>query len=155
MCVLTLATFIKETDACLFDILEQMWIHSRTFALFAVALSILGVVHVVATSFYLYWTYPWLDIPLHALGGAVVSLGFLVLFHAYVHGHFGKGLAVTLGAVLAVGAVWEVFEFVSVIAGSEPGYVQDTILDFVMDLAGGCVGYAAARVEARHGQVAL
>ena len=132
-----------------------MWIRSRTFALFAVAISVLGVVHAVATSFYLYWTYPWFDIPMHALGGMVVSLGFLTVSRAHTHGHFGKGLAMTLGAVFVVGVAWEVFEFVSVIAGAEPGYVPDTILDFVMDLAGGCVGYAAARVEARHGQVAL
>ena len=132
-----------------------MWIHSRTFALFAVALSILGVVHAVATSFYLYWTYPWLDIPMHALGGAVVSLGFLTFFSTPVREGFIKSLLITLAVVLFVGAAWEVFEFVSVIAGSEPGYVPDTILDFAMDIIGGFIGYAVARVGARHGQAAL
>jgi len=80
---------------------------------------------------------------------------FLTFFSTPVREGFIKSLLITLAVVLFVGAAWEVFEFVSVIAGAEPGYVPDTILDFVMDLAGGCVGYAAARVEARHGQVAL
>ena len=124
-----------------------MWVRSKSFPFFAVGLSILGVAHVVATGFSLYWTYLWLDIPMHALGGAVVALGFLTCWARYARGDFRRGLFVTLGAVMTVGLAWEVFEYATMIAGTEPGYVGDTILDLAMDFLGACAGYGAARAS--------
>jgi hypothetical protein len=125
--------------------MKRMWVRNKSFPLFAAGLGILGVAHVIATSFYLYWTYLWLDNPMHALGGAVVALGFLVCFESYARGDFWRGLFATLTAVMLVGALWEVFEYVTMIAGPEPGYVGDTILDLIMDFTGACLGYLAAR----------
>ena len=124
-----------------------MWLRNKSFPLFAVGLGVLGVAHIVATGFSLYWTYLWLDIPMHALGGALVALGFLTCCATYARGDFRRGFCVTLGVVMAVGLVWEVFEYATMIAGPEPGYVGDTILDLVMDFLGGCAGYLAARAR--------
>lgn len=122
---------------------------STRFIFFAVALSVLAVTHMLATTFFLYWTYLWLDIPMHALGGMVVALGFLTVFSAYARGAFQKSVLVTLSVVLGVGVLWEVFELTSAITGPEAGYVQDTIADFVMSLIGGFLGYLCARAGAR------
>lgn len=119
---------------------------STTFILFAVALGVLAVVHVFAIQFFLYWTYLWFDIPMHALGGMVVALGFLTFFSGYTRETFLTGLLMTLGVVLAVGTLWEIFEFVSDSTGPEAGYVGDTVLDFLMDIVGGCIGYVIACV---------
>ena len=132
-----------------------MWMRSKSFPLFIVALGLLDVAHIVATDFYLYWTYLWLDIPMHALGGAVVALGFLTCCARYARVDFWRGFLVTLGAVITVGVAWEVFEYMTGIADSEPGYVGDTILDLIMDIFGGCVGYLAARARERSSSQSL
>ena len=126
-----------------------MWMRSKEFAFFVVALGVMASAHIIATTFFLYWTYLWLDIPMHALGGAVVAFGFLMCCAGYARGDFWRGFSVTLGAVMAAGLAWEVFEYATMIAGPEPGYVGDTILDLIMDFLGGCAGYVAARVSER------
>lgn len=111
----------------------------------------LAVVHILATEFFLYWTYPWLDIPMHALGGVVVALCFLTFCNIYTQGTYQKGLLITLGVVLGVGILWEIFEFVNQLGGPELDYVQDTLLDLVMDIVGGCIGYLCARASMLRG----
>ena len=125
-----------------------MLIRSKTFGLFVLALCVLAVMHIIATIFFLYWTYPWMDIPMHVLGGAVVAFFFLAMWDGYAKGSFKKGLAVTLGVVFAVGAVWELFEFMGGITMlTDAGYVGDTLKDFTMDLVGGFVGYLYVRAQ--------
>jgi uncharacterized membrane protein YwaF len=124
-----------------------MWIQNTLFILFALALSVLGVTHVVATTFFLYWTYPWFDIPMHVLGGVVVALGFLTLFSRYVRGKCKKGLLLTFAVVLTVGILWEIFEFVNRLRGPELDYAQDTTVDLAMDIIGGFMGYCVARAS--------
>ena len=119
-----------------------MWYRSAEFGYFAVALALLGVLHAAAVAFFLYWTYPWLDIPMHALGGTVVALGFLVAHVALRHGAGEAGFWTTLAFVLAVGTLWEIFELWGGINGPhEPDYIADTTLDVVMDLLGSVAGY--------------
>lgn len=142
-------SFRAGAEKGLFCYTGAMWMRSTTFLFFAVALCLLAVVHVLAITFFLYWTYSWLDIPMHALGGVVVALGFLTFFTLYRRIAFLKGLTITLAVVLMVGVTWEVFEFMNGIERSGAGYGADTILDFVMDIVGGCLGYAAAFVGAK------
>lgn len=108
--------------------------------LFLIALTILATVHIVGLELMLYWRYHWFDIPMHALGGAIVSLGsqsalFHSVFRCRPH-HLGFAIAL----VLAVGISWEVFEWGAGIVDVEE-YVADTILDIVLDVCGGVVGY--------------
>lgn len=115
-----------------------MWLRSTTFILFAIAATTLALLHILALEFFLYWTYLWLDIPMHLLGGAVVSLGLLVCFPRVK-------LWLVLLFVLCVGCGWEVFEWVTGILYTETAPFADTALDLVMDLVGGAVGYGLAK----------
>jgi mannose/fructose/N-acetylgalactosamine-specific phosphotransferase system component IIC len=125
-----------------------MWIQSRTFILFIVALCVLAVAHKIAILFFLYWTYPWLDIPMHALGGMVVALGFLMVFNEYTHGMFRRGLLITVSVAFMVGLLWELFELANGITVlTDAGYALDTGHDLVMDIVGGFLGYILARTS--------
>lgn len=124
-----------------------MWMRSTTFILFFVALSTMAALHNLALMFYLYWTYLWIDIPMHILGGAVVALGFLAFFRSYVRVPLKIGLPLTLLVVLAVGIGWELFEWFGGLMVTERAIVADTSLDLVCDLVGGALGYWLARLS--------
>lgn len=115
------------------------------FLFFALSLLTLAGLHAAALTFYLYWVYLWFDIPMHILGGATVALGYQSRFGLSKFAHkLSFGLISTLLFVLAVGLVWEGYEYV-VAPTFKEGYLEDTIIDIVMDLLGGLIGYAVAR----------
>lgn len=114
--------------------------------LFLSSLVTLSIVHNVALKFYLYWTYLWLDIPIHVLGGVCVALGISVLplFRVSVPMWIER-MAGTLFVVLIVGILWEIFEFTSGISEFDDTFVFDTTLDLFMDMLGGIIGYGLVR----------
>ena len=113
------------------------------FLLFSLALITLAGVHQLAMSWYLYWAYPWFDMPMHFLGGIIIGLGSQTeLFEKTMRVRIPT-VWVCAALVLAVGLLWEVFEWMFVIVNLE-GYVLDTARDLVLDLAGGSVGYVIA-----------
>ena len=124
----------------------RLHLRSTTFLLFAVTLVTLAVAHHLAMIFYLYWTYFWLDSVMHFLGGAAVALGFLTVTQLYVRKEFWAGLLMTVGVVLVVGAIWEIFEFTAGISVKEQNFRIDTISDFIFNVIGGICGYTIARV---------
>ena len=89
----------------------------------------------------LYWTIAWYDILLHFLGGAWVALGFVWLL--FYSGFIERVPAIvaryriwwTLGAVVLVGVIWEIYEYVFGLTAAY-GYALDTTLDLVMDMVG-------------------
>ncbi len=113
----------------------------------------LAATHLIAFEFYLYWALDWLDSAVHFTGGMLVALGTLwfVFLSRYVPPHEETARAVVLwalGAGLAAGVAWEVFE---VVAGVplESNYALDTALDLSMDIAGALtasVAYTRARL---------
>jgi glycopeptide antibiotics resistance protein len=115
--------------------------------LFLVALSTLLIVHVLATNFYLYWKYGWLDMSVHVLGGTTIALGFflLPLFNIRISKRFFTLLAVLL-SVLVRGLFWEVYEyqFARTVQIGEQGFWIDTVTDLCMDTLGGFIGYSVA-----------
>lgn len=106
---------------------------------------LLGVTHIAALEFYLYWKFLWLDIPMHILGGAMVAistfcapvLGIRIPERYYT-------LPFVLLFVLTVGLLWEVFEIVTDMPVDTTGFVADTFLDLVMDLVGGVIGFVVS-----------
>ncbi|MCD5382426.1 MAG: hypothetical protein LR017_03925 [Candidatus Pacebacteria bacterium] len=103
---------------------------------------VMGVVHIVSLELYLYWRFPWLDIPMHLLGGVAVALALLLLLQ-WIPRMPRRYLAlfpIVMG-VLVVGLVWEVFEIWAGIPLIEPGFERDMLLDICMDIVGGAVGY--------------
>ena len=106
----------------------------------------IAVVHTVSIEFYLYWKYLWLDIPMHILGGVACALGFSALpFFGLKHASRYTSMMWTVLFTLCVGVVWEMFEFSAGISQSEPGFFFDTVLDLVMDVTGGLIGFGVVR----------
>lgn len=108
---------------------------------FLIAFSFLAVVHVVALQLFLYWHYWWFDLPMHFIGGAVVALGLFTLHDLQlVIPERYLALIPVLLLVLLIAMVWEVYElFIGV--PIEGDYVSDTLIDLVMGLSGGALGY--------------
>lgn len=94
---------------------------------------VMALVQHYALIYYWYWTYWWLDIVMHTLGGVVVGL----LVSTYVGRRWGT---VVLG-VLIVGLSWEVYEYVLGLSLSEPNFLMDSALDLLMDTIGGFIAY--------------
>ena len=110
-----------------------------------VAASVLAVVHVLSLQFFLYWHYLWLDIPMHALGGAVAALAVFVPydFGAPLPRRWLQPLPVLL-LVLLVALSWEVYEIMLGIPFGED-YVADTASDLGAAMLGGVTGFLVAR----------
>ena len=109
--------------------------------LFLIASSILATVHIISLELFLYWRFLWLDIPMHALGGAVVALGAFAFselgfpfLKRYLH------LVPVLALVVVAALVWEVYEL-GIGIPIEDDFEIDTITDLVMGLVGGLIGY--------------
>jgi hypothetical protein len=119
-------------------------IHQPLASLFVISLVTLAVINAVIIWFSLFWAYKWIDIPLHFLGGAVVALGYQskLLTHR-VRYQFSYSFVATLVFVILIGLLWEVYELV--VGPRLPGYLTDTLIDLIMDLLGGMVGYLVAR----------
>ena len=79
------------------------------FVLFFLALVTLAGTHQLAIMWYLYWIYPWFDIPMHFLGGLFLGL-CMVYFFPPKELNISSFFKVILG-VLLFSIAWEVFEF--------------------------------------------
>lgn len=107
------------------------------------------IIHSIATFYSWYWLFPWLDIPMHFLGGAFVAMIFVWLFRKLqgTLDHPLKFLILTillLGFVALIGVLWEFFEFVCDLLVSSKGWrflanqgTGDMISDLFFDLLGG------------------
>lgn len=110
--------------------------------IFLIAASVLAVTNYLAIELYLYWYYPWMDLLTHALGGAVVALGIFCLndFWPRLPKRFQSFTSV-MSFVVVVAVFWELFEIWAGISIGTPGYAVDTVLDLIMGLSGGLIGY--------------
>jgi hypothetical protein len=104
---------------------------------------LLALLNLFALKFYLYWPKDGLfgfDTLMHFLGG--LTLGVLAAWFFNVEKRSLGGFLLVFICVLALGVVWEVFEYVFDIAGTAGGsYWKDTIHDMVLDGIGGAVAY--------------
>ena len=113
-----------------------------------VLIIIIGLVHGIATEFYLYWTFPWLDMPMHFLGGLWVGLS--AIWYIYFSGYTkmdtkltrkARIFSISLATVIVVGVLWEVFEIYSGVLLIEKNYGLDTSVDLLMDTIGGVTAF--------------
>ena len=110
--------------------------------LFFASLITVALVHIVSSTFFLYWKYLWLDIPVHFLAGIAVALGvtILPLFRVtFFERH--RTLLPFVCAVLTVGVLWECFEYYYDLSVFDEDFVTDTFIDLAMDALGGTTGY--------------
>lgn len=123
----------------------------RLLRVLFVLIWVIAIVQVLAEQYYWYWTYRWLDILMHFLGGVWVGLGAIWLVHfAREHANILQKLRPFVLAVLAgvvVGFVWEGYEY-GVWVWTDtlpPNHVPDSLLDLVMDVLGAIAGYGLYR----------
>lgn len=108
---------------------------------FLIASSVMAVIHIIALELSLYWQIVWLDIPMHALGGATVALGIFAIHDLWEQ--FPSRLLYPIPVLLFVlmaALLWEVYE-IGIGIPIEDNFEADTILDIVMDMLGGVIGY--------------
>ena len=117
--------------------------------LFSTALLfMLGVLHLLGILYSLYYFFRPLDLIVHFLAGAWVSL--VTLWFFYFSGSVERRagirelLFVVLSAVLVLGLSWEVFE-IAIGIPLEEGYTLDTLSDLLMDIAGALVAVFSVR----------
>jgi|TARA_Y100000310_G_scaffold345866_1_gene471915 hypothetical protein len=109
------------------------------------ALTLVALAHHVANIFYLYWTLPWIDLPIHMLGGVWVGLTSLWFFYfsPYKQGTLNKKsvFITAFVAILIVSVSWEVFEIlIGVQIGDSYFYLAG------LDLIGGFIGAGIAYI---------
>ena len=102
---------------------------------------VLAISHALSLKFFLYWQYPWLDIPIHALGGIFLVLGIFAVYD--LRPNFPKRFLLPIPAlffVLLITLAWEVFQL-KIGIPIDDNYEVDTILDLIMGMLGGVMGY--------------
>ncbi len=118
-------------------------------ALFLIAATVLAVVHFLALEFFLYWRFLWLDLPVHALGGAVVALGYQSVrdFRSRLPERW-FALVPTLCFVFFVAILWELFEAAAGLSVGNADLAFDTASDLLLGLLGVLIGYfVASRIQ--------
>lgn len=99
---------------------------------------LLAGVHLYALPNFWYWYFPWLDVPVHLLGGAFMATAVI--------GVLGRYQPKTFFAIVVAGAVgWELFEL-AINFRREANFVLDTSIDLLMDALGITLSYAVARL---------
>lgn len=112
----------------------------RTFAL----LFAIGVANLVANKLHLYWTSWWADVVMHFSAGFCVAMASVLVWHYLLDRNISlvKSVFISFLFVLMVGLAWEVFETYFQIENLSDGYlyVEDTVLDLILDICGGILG---------------
>jgi len=102
-------------------------------------LVVVALFHLTSTYFYWYWGMFWSHMVSHFLSGLLVALSGYI---KHVPGR-GSAFLIALFASALVGLLWEVFQLESSITFfASPTYFFDTGAAFLMDVAGGLIGYA-------------
>lgn len=100
-----------------------------------VLLALLLILQKLAINYYWYATYPFIDIPMHMLGGVCIALSVFYVLKKPKH--------IILFTILG-GIAWEILEVYYGISGYIFGtyaYNFDTAKDLIMDTIGGTVVY--------------
>ena len=109
--------------------------------------------HIQALQNSWYYHYPFSDIPMHILGGALAAL--LTLFIANTWNKTPPTLAAEWGLVIlwtfVVALAWEVFELLfNIYAASN--YIEDTLMDIAMGFLGAGIIMVITHIKHRHAQ---
>jgi hypothetical protein len=115
--------------------------YSRLFFLQAAVIATIGATHLAALQWYLYWHLPWLDVPVHFLGGMWIALAAAFIFVRITNVIRADAV---FASVAFLGIAWEVFEMWAGIP-REANFIFDTSLDLCMDALGGICGFVIAR----------
>jgi len=112
-----------------------------TTIIFLISFSTFAVIYSIAVKLFLFWSIPWLDIPMHFFGGVIVALGFFTLRDLRLFPNRYLKLWAVLALVLVVAVVWEIYEFALDMSVWEANYALDTLVDICLGVFGGWCGY--------------
>jgi hypothetical protein len=101
----------------------------------------IGAVNAAALYWHLYFFLPWLDIPMHLLGGLWVGLFALYWYYHIKRGDKDRSalfVAVfSVAVTMTIGLLWELFEFnLDTIIGFSNHDLADTLADLSNDFLG-------------------
>lgn len=118
----------------------------KLFVSLFILISLIASLHILALELYLYWLLWWFDILVHFLAGLWVGLMSLWIY--YRSGFFiepthsiSRAFLVAAFSIAVISILWEFYEIIIGVPFEE-NYVQDTILDLVMDALGASIGFA-------------
>ncbi len=103
--------------------------------------------HYLSLKYSWYWTYRWLDIPVHIVSGFWVSLTALWISLKIRHidsifGYKKKSLFVMLISILVIAIFWEIFELIFKITSmNSTGYWSDSLTDILNGFIGGLIAF--------------
>jgi hypothetical protein len=105
-------------------------------------LIILFIFNNIAAELSLYWIYRWFDLPMHFIGGALISwLSYIV--YAWWRKDYNIPWIYAVVFSFGLGLIWEVIEFYYKVAQLVPDYMLDSTKDILVDMVGGLVVYLA------------
>ncbi len=109
---------------------RQRFYLALTFAGFVI------ILHKIAHELYLYWTYRWVDIPMHIMGGIMAGLFTFVFLRITRLAESTRNLIL---GVLIVGVGWEILEIFYKVDTLSFRYWIDTTKDLLDDTIGGLI----------------
>ena len=119
----------------------------RLLIISLVTIMLITAFHFMSVKYNWYWTYRWLDIPVHIVAGFWVSITTLFISIKIRHidsilGFKYKALFAMLTSVLIVAILWETFELIFKITSfHDMGYWQDSLSDIFNSFFGGVVAF--------------
>ncbi len=114
-----------------------MSLRARFYFALATSIIVIGI-HMIAHTFYLYWIYKQIDIPVHMLGGLMSALYVLVGLRYLNWKESFKNVFI---GVLVIGIAWEVLEIIYKVAEINFAYWLNSGKDLISDSVGGYLGY--------------
>ena len=113
-------------------------------SLFALALlaALYYVSEYVFEPMHLYYELPWIDMPMHVIGGAASGIFFYFLSNR----HHGEALKISLVATLIVAILWEFYEYYIDFANvNEWNGWGDTLSDIALGLVGAYIAISFSK----------
>jgi hypothetical protein len=119
-----------------------MTIIFNIFAVFCAGIT--ATLYWIGLEHFYFFYYPWFDIPLHIIGGLTIGFWGVALAARRRYTPRQMFLFILLLAI-AIGSVWEIFEYVSGLTRSEAGYWFDTLKDLSDDIVGSLIALGLYR----------
>jgi hypothetical protein len=114
---------------------------------------VVGLLHLVATIYHLYWSIYEFDSVVHFFGGAALSTFFLWFyffsdFFNPVKRSLVQFLIVSIVGAMFIGVSWEIFELIfRQTMVQKLDYAYDTMMDLLMDFLGAMVACFYAYIQ--------